>query len=65
MAKAAIVKKYALSATGILDVTANGVGLENVETGEYIALQELLSDFADRSVKLSVTYDEDYGADAE
>jgi hypothetical protein len=65
MAKAAIVKKYALSANGILDVTDNGVGLENAETGEYITLQELLSDFADRSVKLSVTYDEEYGVEAE
>lgn len=60
MAKAAITKKYSLSASGILVVTDEGVGIENVDTGELIDLKVLLSDFADRSVKLSVNYDEDY-----
>ena len=36
------------------------VALENVDTGELINFSELLSDFADRTVKLSVNYDEDY-----
>lgn len=65
MAKAAITKKYSLNASGILDINDDGIGMENVETGEYIDLKNLLSDFADRSVKLSITYDEDYGSDAE
>ena len=65
MAKSAITKKYSLSASGILDISEDGVGLENVETGEYITFQELLSDFADKTVKLSINYDEDYGTDAE
>lgn len=65
MAKAAITKKYSLSASGILDISEDGVGLENIETGEYITFQELLSDFADKTVKLSINYDEDYGTDAE
>jgi hypothetical protein len=60
MAKAAIVKKYALSATGILSISDEGVSIENTETGECIHFEDLLSDFADRTIKLSVTYDEDY-----
>lgn len=60
MAKASITKKYALSANGILDITDDGVSIENPDTGELIELKTLLSDFANRAVKLSVTYDEDY-----
>ena len=61
MAKASITKKYALSANGILDITDDGViGIENPDTGEPIELRTLLSEFANRAVKLSVTYDEDY-----
>jgi len=60
MAKASITKKYALSATGILDITDDVIGIENSDTGELIDLKVLLKDFADRAVKLSVTYDEDY-----
>ena len=60
MAKASITKKYSLSANGILQVTDTNVSIENPDTGELINLAELLSDFADRSVKLSVNYDEDY-----
>lgn len=60
MAKAAITKKYSLGSQGILSITDDGVALENPDTGELIDLAELLSDFADRSVKLSINYDEDY-----
>ena len=60
MAKASITKKYALSANGILDITDDGVSIENPDTGELIDLKTLLSDFANRTIKLSVTYDEDY-----
>lgn len=60
MAKAAITRKYALSATGILDITENEIYLENPDTGEMVILRELLSDFADRSIKMSVNYDEEY-----
>lgn len=58
--KSSIVKKYSLSASGILDVTKDGVSIENVNTGEVIPLQVLLEDFNDKAVKLSVNYDEDY-----
>lgn len=60
MAKASITKKYSLSANGILSITDTNVSIENPDTGELIDLVELLSDFADKTVKLSVNYDEDY-----
>ena len=60
MAEAAITKKYSLNASGILAITDEGVAIENTDTGELIDLKVLLSDFADRSVILSVNYDEDY-----
>ena len=65
MAKAAIVKNYKLSAQGILAIEEDVIGLENPDTGEFIELKELLSDFADRTIKLSISYDEDYSTDAE
>ena len=60
MAKAAFTKKYAISAQGILGIDDDGVVIENPDSGELVPLSELLNDFADRAVKLSVTYDEDY-----
>lgn len=60
MAKAAITKKYALNADGILSIENNVIGIENPDTGEIIDLRTLLSDFANRSIKLSVNYSEDY-----
>lgn len=61
MAKAAITQKLSLSATGILDITDDGIFVENADTGEAFDLKELLSEFADKSIKLSVTYDYEYG----
>lgn len=60
MAKASIVKKFALNADGILSIDDNGVGIEDAITGEYIDFKVLLADFADRSIKLSINYSEDY-----
>lgn len=60
MAKASITKKYSLSANGILSITDKDVSIENPDTGELINLAELLNEFANRTVKLSVNYDEDY-----
>jgi hypothetical protein len=61
MAKASIIRNYKLSATGTLDIDDDGIiALENPDTGELIDLKILLKDFVDRSIKLSVTYDEDY-----
>lgn len=58
--KAAITKKLSLSATGILDINDDGIFVENVDTGELIDFKVLLSDFTDKTIKLSVTYDYDY-----
>ena len=55
-----ITRKYALNAKGILSIEAHGVFIENADTGELINLKDLLEDFADKTVKLSVNYDEDY-----
>lgn len=55
-----ITLKYALNAKGILSIEENVVSLEVPDTGEVINLSELLEDFADKTVKLSINYDEDY-----
>lgn len=61
MAKAAIVKKYNLSAQGILVVENGVVGVEIADTGEFVNMTELLADFRDKTIKLSISNDEDYG----
>ena len=58
--KANIVRKYNLTANGILTIEDGKIGIEDSDTGEYFELRSLLSDFADRSIKLTVNYDEDY-----
>ena len=63
MAKASIVKKYSLSANGILSINDEVIAIENPDTGEMINLVDLLSDFESKSVRLSVTYDYDYCTD--
>lgn len=60
MAKASITKKFSLSANGILSIEEDGVFIENADTGEMIDLKDLFEDFADKSVKLSINFDEDY-----
>ena len=58
---ASFTKKYALSAKGILSIEENVIGIENVYTGELFELKDMLSDFADKSIKLTVVYDEEFG----
>ena len=65
MAKAAIVKKYNLSAQGILVVEDGTIGVEIADTGEFVDLTTRLADFRDKTIKLSVSYDEDYGTTEE
>jgi hypothetical protein len=60
MAKASITKKMALNGHGILEINDDGIFLENLDTGELIDLKELLVDFKEKDIKLSVTYDFDY-----
>lgn len=54
-----IIKKYTLSATGILDIQNGVVSIEDANTGEMVDLNDLLIDFADKTVTLNVVY-EDY-----
>ena len=61
MAKASINKTLKLNAQGILAIDDDGVAIENPDTGELIDMKTLLSEFADKAIKLSVTYDYDYG----
>lgn len=67
MSKASVTKKMQLSAHGILEINEAGVFVEVEDTGELLDFKDLLSEFADKSVKLSVTYDYDYdsGVDEE
>ena len=58
-----IMKKYTLSAKGILSLEDGIVGLEDVDTGELINFTELLADFDGKSIKMSINYDEDYSAE--
>ena len=58
---ASFTKKYTLNAKGILSIEENVIGIENVDTGELFELKDILSDFADKSIKLTVAYDEEFG----
>ena len=60
MAKASITKKMALNGHGILEINDEGIFLENSDTGELINFKDLLSEFKDQDIKLSITYDYDY-----
>lgn len=60
MAKAAITKKTSLSAKGILALENDQLVFENPDTGEFINIEDLLEDFVDHYVSLSINYDEDY-----
>ena len=60
-----IIKKYALQAKGILVLDDSDIGIEVTDSGELIDFRTLLSDFANKSVKISVNYDEDYDTDTE
>lgn len=62
MAKAAINFNYKINAKGILHIEDNTVAVENPDTGELISLSALFEDFADKTVALSISYDEDYGS---
>lgn len=55
-----ITRKYALNAKGILSIEDGTIAIENIDTGELIDFKDLLEDFVDKTVKLSVNYDEDY-----
>ena len=54
-------KKYTINAKGILAIEDNMIGIENSDTGELLELKDILADFADKSIKLTVAYDEEFG----
>lgn len=64
MAKASVSKKMQLNGRGILEINDAGVFIEVEDTGELLDFKDLLSEFADKSVKLSVTYDYNYDSGA-
>ena len=63
MANAAFMKRYRVSAKGILVIDNDAIGVENPDTGELVEFKDLLCDFADKSIQLTVSYDEEYGTD--
>jgi hypothetical protein len=60
-----ITKKYSINAKGILSIDDDTIGIEDVDTGEFIAFADLLVDFDGRSIKMSINYDEEYGTSEE
>lgn len=61
-----IVRKYNVSASGILDIEKNGRLYISCEDGaQAVSLAKLLEDFDGRQVKISVNYDEEYSAEDE
>ena len=60
MTKPSINKKHSLSAKGILGYDNGKMILENGDTGKLIPIEELLKDFAEKAVSLSIDYDEEY-----
>lgn len=60
-----ISKKYALNVQGIIDIDDEGRITVSVEDrGEY-DLAGLMDAFSGKECKISITYDEDYGVDAD
>lgn len=61
MSKSPINKTFKLSAKGILVLNDGLVGIENMETGEVIPFSVLFEDFADKTISLSINYEEEFG----
>ena len=61
-----IVRKYNVSASGILSIDKNGQLFVSCEDGaQDVSLAKLLEDFDGRQVKISVNYDEEYSEEDE
>lgn len=59
-----IVRKYNVSASGVLSIDADGRLYVSCEDGaQDVSLAKLLEDFDGRQVKISVNYDEEYSED--
>ena len=61
-----IVKKYNVSASGILSIDKDGRLYMSCEDGaQDVSLAKLLEDFDGRQVKISCNYDEEYSMEDE
>lgn len=60
-----IKRNFKVSAKGVLSIDNDGRMTLSVEDEGDYNLAKVLEDFNGRSVKLSVMFDEDYGADEE
>ena len=61
-----IMRKYNVSASGILTIDRNGKLYISCEDGvQDVSLAKLLEDFDGRQVKVSVNYDEEYSDEDE
>lgn len=61
-----IMRKYNVSASGILTIDKNGKLYISCEDGaQDVSLAKLLDDFDGRQVKVSVNYDEEYSEEDE
>lgn len=59
-----IVRKYNVSASGILSIDKNGRLYVSCEDGaQDVSIAKLLEDFDGRQVKISCNYDEEYSED--
>ena len=58
-----ITKKYSMNIKGILVIEDGAAGVENTETEEFLDFRDLLSDFADKDIKMTINYDEEYDSD--
>lgn len=56
---------YKVSAKGVLSIDANGRIILSVDDEGDYDLSKVLEDFDGRNVKLSVMFDEDYGAEVD
>jgi hypothetical protein len=54
---------YKLNIKGVMMVDDDNINIAIEDDGEY-ALAHLCKDFDDKLVKISIAYDEDYGANA-
>jgi hypothetical protein len=61
-----IIKKYNVSASGILSIDKDGRLYVSCEDGaQDVSIAKLLEDFDGRQVKISCNYDEEYSEDDE
>ena len=59
MNKAPVNKTLTINAEGILVMDDGLIGIENMESGEFVPLDVLFEDCADKIVSLSIAFSED------